>query len=191
MNIFRKNLGIPGLINTVYKVFIKIRDDACFNRQPKITLADHLMSGLAVFGLKCPSLLAFERQREETATEKNLKNLYHVNQVPSDTYLRKRLDNVDPKDLRPAFTKLFSSFQRGKGLEKYEFLEGYILLSGDGTGQFHSNKINCPSCCQKKSRDGSISYYHQMFGVCVVHPNLRNVIPLCPEPIIKEDGLKK
>jgi hypothetical protein len=149
------------------------------------------MSGLAVFGLKCPSLLDFERQKKEMPTENNLRDLFHINQVPSDTYLRKRLDAVSPKHLRSAFKKIFSAFQRGKGLERYEFLDGHVLLSGDGTGQFHSNKICCPSCCQKKSRDGHISYYHQMFGVCVVHPERKNVIPLCPELILKEDGSKK
>jgi len=30
-----------------------------------------------------------------------------------------------------------------------------------------------------------------MFGVCIVHPKQKNVIPLCPEPILKEDGSKK
>lgn len=188
---FRKYLSAPGLIGAIYKQFIKIPDETTFSRQPTISLSDHLMSGLAVFGLKCPSLLAFEKQKEETATEKNLRDLYHVNQAPSDTYLRKRLDSVDPKYLRPAFKKLFSLFQRGKGLESYEFLDGHVLLSGDGTGHFHSNKISCPSCCQKKSRDGNISYYHQMFGVCMVHPEQKNVIPLCPEPILNEDGAEK
>jgi len=188
---FRKHLSAPGLINTIYKQFVKIPDETTFSRQPSISLADHLMSGLAVFGLKCPSLLAFEKQKEETATEKNLRDLYHVNQAPSDTYLRQRLDSVDPKHLRATFKKLFAVFQRGKGLDKYEFLDGHVLLSGDGTGQFHSNKISCPSCCQKKSRDGSISYYHQMFGVCMVHPEQKNVIPLCPEPILNEDGAEK
>jgi hypothetical protein len=188
---FRKHLSAPGLINIIYKEFIKIPDEASFKRQPSITLSDHLMSGLAVFGLKCPSLLDFERQKKEMPTENNLRDLFHINQVPSDTYLRKRLDAVSPKHLRSAFKKIFSAFQRGKGLERYEFLDGHVLLSGDGTGQFHSNKICCPSCCQKKSRDGHISYYHQMFGVCVVHPERKNVIPLCPELILKEDGSKK
>lgn len=188
---FRKHLCAPALINTIYKEFVKIPDEASFNRQPSISLSDHLMSGLAVFGLKCPSLLDFERQKEETPTENNLRKLYHVNRSPSDTYLRQRLDKVSPNHLRPAFKKLFAAFQRGKGLERYEFLDGHVLLSGDGTGHFHSNKISCPSCCQKKSRDGSISYYHQMFGVCVVHPEQKNVIPFCPEPILKEDGSKK
>lgn len=30
-----------------------------------------------------------------------------------------------------------------------------------------------------------------MFGVCVVHPDKRNVIPLCPEPILNQDGSEK
>jgi hypothetical protein len=188
---FRKHLCAPALIKTIYKEFSKIPDKVTFKRKPSISLTDHLMSGLAVFGLKCPSLLAFEKQKEETATEQNLRDLYHVNQSPSDTYLRKRLDTVDPKNLRTAFKKLFTAFQRGKGLERYEFLDGHFLLSGDGTGQFSSNKIPCSSCCQKKHRDGNISYYHQMFGVCVVHPDQRNVIPLCPELILKEDGADK
>lgn len=188
---FRKHLSAPALISSVHKEFVKIPDKAIFSREPSISLTDHLMSGLAVFSLKCPSLLAFERQREETATEKNLKDLYHINQSPCDTYLRERLDPVDPKYLRSAFKKLFASFQRGKGLEKYEYLDGHVLISGDGTGQFSSNKVSCPSCCQKKSQDGSVSYYHQMFGVCVVHPEKKNVIPLCPEPILKEDGADK
>ena len=104
---FRKHLSVPGLINTIYKEFSKIPDEASFNRQPSISLTDHLMSGLAVFGLKCPSLLDFERQKKETPTETNLRDLYHVNRAPSDTYLRKRLDDVSPKYLRPDTWNLF------------------------------------------------------------------------------------
>ncbi|MEX1013416.1 MAG: hypothetical protein WD595_06220 [Waddliaceae bacterium] len=69
----------PGLIRTIYKEFDKIPDIATFNREPSISLTDHLMSGLAIFELKCPSLLAFERQKEDTATEKYLRDIYHVN----------------------------------------------------------------------------------------------------------------
>jgi len=43
----------------------------------------------------------------------------------------------------------------------------------------------------KKFRDGTVSYYHQMFGVCMIHPNQRNVIPFCPEPILRKDGTDK
>jgi hypothetical protein len=187
---FRKDLSIPGLINHVYRLFSKIPDPRPFKKLD-ISIVDHLMSGLAVFGLKCPSLLDYDRKRTNEATAQNLRNLYLVNNAPSDTYLRERLDEVNPENLRPVFKKLFALLQRGKGLEEFEYLDGHVLLSGDGTGHFSSSKISCPCCCKKQHSSGTTTYYHQMFGVCVVHPDKKNVIPLCPEPILNSDGSKK
>lgn len=188
---FRKHLSAPALIKTVYQQFSKIPDPRKLARNGCITLSDHLMAGLAVFGLKCPSLLAYDKNRGESATEKNLRSLYHVDQAPSDTYLREALDKVEPDTLRPAFKKIFASFQRGKGLEEYEYIRDHVLISVDGTGLFSSSKIYCPHCCQKKHRSGGTSYYHQMLGACIVHPDKKNVIPLCPEVILNPDGSTK
>lgn len=187
----RKYLSIPGLIRAVHNSFSKIPDPRQFIRGNPIPLKDHLMSGLAVFGLKCPSLLDYDKKRKDSATEHNLRTLYRIENPPSDTYLRERLDECDPAVLRLAFKKLFALFQRGKGLEEFEYLDGHVLISADGTGHFSSNNICCPYCCQKKSKDGSISYYHQMLGVSIVHPDKKNVIPLCPEPILNQDGCTK
>lgn len=184
----RKHLSAPGLIKTVYQQFSKISDPREFGRKPTISLTDHLMSGLAIFSLKFPSLLEYDRKRDNQIIEGNLRTLYHVQEPPSDTYLRERLDQVDPDHLRPAFKKVFASFQRGKGLEEFEFLNGHVLISGDGTGHFSSGKVSCPHCCEKHYKDGRTEYYHQMFGVCIVHPNKKNVIPLCPEVILNRDG---
>ena len=149
------------------------------------------MSGLAIFGLKCPSLLDFEKKRSDNVIAQNLRDLYHLNTVPCDTYLRERLDQVDPYSLRPAFSKIFAAFQRGKGLEEFEFFDGHVLISGDGTGHFSSGKVSCPHCCKKEHRNGKTTYYHQMFGACIVHPDKKNVIPLCPEVILNKDGSTK
>jgi len=105
--------------------------------------------------------------------------------------LRERLDQVDPESLRLAFTKVFASFQRGKGLEEFEYMDRHVLISVDGTGLFSSNKVSCPHCCKKESQDGTASYYHQMLGACIVHPDKKNVIPLCPELILNQDGSSK
>ena len=187
----KKHLSAPGLLNKVYKTFKKIPDTRKFIQAPKISITDHLMSGLAVFSLKCPSLLNYDNLRRHSAIQENLKSLYHVETAPSDTYLRNRLDEVDPKFIRPAFKNIFSMVQRGKVLEEFVYLDGCVLLSGDGTGQFHSNTISCPHCCTKKSASGKVSYYHQMFGVCMVHPEKKHVIPLCPEPIINQHNTEK
>ena len=190
-SLLRKHLSAPGLLAIIHRQFLKIPDPRDFNREVIISLKDHLMSGLAVFGLKCPSLLNYDRSRSNEVTAKNLRDLYFVETPPSDTYLRERLDEVDPDSLRPAFKKVFASFQRGKGLEEYAYIDGHVLISGDGTGQFSSGKVSCPQCCTKHHRNGSTTFYHQVFGVCIVHPDKKNVIPLCPELIQNQDGSSK
>ena len=103
------------MIKIVYQQFSKISDKRSFSKRISISLKDHLMSGLAVFGLKCPSLLEFDKKRSDNVIEKNLRDLYRINTVPCDSYLQERLDEVDPSNLRPAFSKVFAAFQRGKG----------------------------------------------------------------------------
>jgi hypothetical protein len=151
-----------------------------------ITLGDALMAGFGIFALKLPSLLAFDEERR--SDEANLKSLFGFQQVPSDTQMRIILDDVHPQLLRPAFTGVFRQLQRGKALEPFVFFQGHYLLALDGTTYFSSEKIHCPSCLEKKSRNGKTTYSHQMLGAVLVHPDLKEVMPLCPEPIIKQDG---
>jgi len=188
---FRKNLSAPGLLSIIYHQFLKVPDPREFTKNVTISITDHLMSGIAVFGLKCPSLLDYDKKRSKNVITQNLHDLYHVKNPPSDTYLRERLDHVDPNDIRPAFKKVFAAFQRGKGLEEFEYLDGHVLISGDGTGQFSSSSVCCPQCCVKELQNGTKTYYHQMFGACIVHPDKKNVIPLCPEVILNQDGSSK
>lgn len=188
---FKKHLSASGLIDIIHRQFSKIADPRDNGKRMIIPLKDHLMSGLAVFGLKCSSLLDYDRKRAADYTGHNLRSLYKVERPPSDTYLRQRLDEVAPDSIRPAFKKVFAAFQRGKGLEEYQYMNGCVLISADGSGYFSSGKISCPQCCVKSHRGGKKSYYHQIFAASVVHPDKRNVIPLCPEVILNQDGSAK
>jgi hypothetical protein len=148
------------------------------------------MSALAMFGTKAPSLLAFDGPNLESTVQHNLKTLYEVSNPPSDTHMREVLDEVDPKALRETFLSVFHEAQRGKLLERYTFLSGYLCLV-DGTEIFNSEKIHCKNCCKKEHQDGRTTYHHQMLGAVLAHPDRRQVIPLCPEPITKQDGSTK
>lgn len=185
----RKDLSAPGLFKVAREAFESIDDN--ITRRSALTLADCLMSGLAIFSLKYPSLLQFDRSQGEAEVAHNLKTLYRIQQVPSDTYLRESLDEVSPELLRRAFTAIFSQFQRGKELEAYTYIDGHYLLSIDGTGFFSSSEVHCDNCCEKHHRDGRTTYYHQMLGAVIVHPEMSEVIPFAPEPILKQDGAKK
>lgn len=185
----KTHVSAPGLLKRVRSQFAKIPDPV--NARSKIPLADCLMSGLAIFGLKIPSLLQFDEQSEEDRVKHNLKALYGIERSPSDTYFRERLDAVDPLSLRKSFNRIFSALQRQKVLERYEYYEQHYLISLDGTGCFSSHKVHCESCCVKNHKDGSQTYYHQMLGAVMVHPDEKTVIPLAPEPILKQDGHRK
>jgi len=72
------------------------------------------------------------------------------------------------------------------------FYQGCYLLSVDGTGYFSSPTVHCDSCLEKvNKKTGEVTYQHQMLGAVLVHPDHREVIPLAPEPIQKQDGATK
>src|SRR5437588_381781 len=97
----RKNLSIQGLLRIIRSSFNKIKmQQVKGNRKEPITLTDCLMAGTAVFSLKYPSLLQFNNDRNKELIKHNLKTLYGIRESPSDTYMRERLDEVDPKEIR-------------------------------------------------------------------------------------------
>ena len=72
------------------------------------------------------------------------------------------------------------------------FYKGCYLLSLDGTGYFSSASIHCDSCLEKVNKQtGEVTYQHQLLGAVLIHPDHREVIPLAPEPIEKQDGTEK
>lgn len=190
MTSMRKHLSKPNLLSIVKKTYSKIKDCSA-QASSNISLTDCLMSGLAVFGLKFPSLLKFDEEKATGKIKRNLQSLFGVKEVPSDTHLRRRLDTVSPSEIAKPFKKIFAFLQRGKMLEPYQYMEKAYLLSVDGTGQYSSNRVHCDECCEKHHKNGDIEYYHQMLGAVIVHPEHKIVIPLAPEPITKQDGANK
>jgi hypothetical protein len=181
----RKPLSAEALFGLVRNGFASIPDYRL--SETDIALADALMAAFAMFSLKAPSLLAFDKER----VEDNLHTIYGIERVPCDTHMREILDPVSPKWLRPVFKSVFQQLQRGKALEPLEFLDGHYLLALDGTEYFSSKTIHCASCVQRVHRNGSITYAHQMLGAAIIHPDQRAVIPLMPEPIGNCDGMDK
>jgi hypothetical protein len=181
----RKHLSADALFRLLQNGFDNIPDHRLADTE--ISLTDALMSAFAMFSLKAPSLLAFDKERAEG----NLETIYGIERVPCDTHMREILDPVFPEALRPVFKRVFAQLQRGKTLESMAFLEGHYLLALDGTGYFSSKTIHCASCLHKVHRNGSVTYSHHMLGAALVHPDVRAVIPLMPEAIVKHDGTAK
>jgi hypothetical protein len=187
---FRKDLSAPGMVSEVNRVFGQIPDHRDHGNK-NISLRSTLMSALAMFFLKSPSLLKFDERTREKVVKENLENLFFVDQVPCDTQMREILDPVPPEEIKGAFPALFAIAQRGKVLEKYGYLDGKYLMPLDGTGLFSSHEVRCENCCVKEHKNGSFTFYHQMLSAVIVHPDQKNVIPIGVEAIIKQDGTTK
>jgi len=115
----RKHLSADALFRLVQSGFASLPDHRV--GETEIALADALMSAFAMFSLKAPSLLAFDKERAEG----NLHTIYGIEQVPCDTHMREILDPVSPKWLRPVFKSVLRQLQRGKALEPMAFLDGH------------------------------------------------------------------
>ncbi len=273
----RKHLSAKGLLSLIREKFKDIDQPRVIAKRSTnpIKLTDCLMSGLAIFSMKFPSLLQFEEQANEGGiTKRNLRTLYQVDQLPSDTYLRERLDEINPREVRKIFKTVFAQVQRGKVLEDYAYLDGHYLMPMDMTGFFSSSKVHCENCCVKhhnrpkltfvkcvptdgkkfksdtyllfidlygslqlfyvngsheiikidlnnlpelklyvlvrsrrelntseitkmiekyhnEQHGSTLTYYHNMMCAAIVHPDLKVVLPLAPEPVFKTDGACK
>ena len=93
------------LIGIIGKEAEKVPDYRPDNDHDKISLHDAIMCGLAVMHLKYPSLLQFDRDCRKENPDKchNLKSLYGVEKVPSDTHIRALIDPIETRYFRKFF----------------------------------------------------------------------------------------
>jgi hypothetical protein len=183
----RTHLNADALFTAVRKDFAGVLDHRAGNA--KIPMVDALMSGFAMFSLKDQSLLAFDERRCEEP--ESLHGVYGVGVIPCDSQMRTILDEVSPSVLRRPFRSVFHQLQRGKMLPKLTCLDGHLLLAVDGTGFYSSEEIGSDYCLTKKKHNGTIEYHLQMLAGAFVHPDRREVIPVCPEMIRRQDGSTK
>jgi hypothetical protein len=183
----RKHLNADAMFKAIRQDFSKAPDHRASNS--KIPLVDILMSGFAMFSLKDPSLLAFDKRR--CNEPESLHGVYGIGIIPCDSQMRSALDPFSPTLLRQPFLTLFNHAQRGKALEKLKWLDDHYLLALDGTGIYSSENVGSDYCLGKRKRNGITEYYQQMLAAAIVNPDRKEVLPLCPEMIVKQDGSKK
>ena len=184
-----KHLSFQSLRQNLSTLFAKLQD----NRQQakvKYPIHDVVMSGFATMYFQDPSLLHFQKRLEESQGRSNLQTLFGVESTPEDTQMRDILDTLDRQQFRPAFKEFMHRLQRGKHLEQYQLWDKSYLCVIDGTEYFSSEKIKCPSCLEK-NHGKSKTYSHQILQGAIVHPDLRQVVPLMPEEIRNTDGTSK
>lgn len=184
----RSALDINSLILGNLTMFDQIPDHR--NRVINQSLADVCQSAFAMFHLKFPSLLDFD---SATVHQKNnLKSVYGIKSICSDTQMRRILDHVEPERIFERNIQLLNQeFQQVGGARQYHVFDQRLILSLDGVEHFRSSKVRCKHCLEKTSSKKGTSHYHQMLCGSIVHPDESQVFLAAAEPIIKPDGNSK
>ena len=147
------------------------------------------MSGFAIMFFQDPSVLTFQRL-QDGIQKNNLTAIFDIGDIPKDTQMQSVLDAIAPLQLDGVYADFLHRLQRGKRLANYQFLDGRYLVSIDSSEYFSSEKICCPPCMVTASK-GHARYHHQILQSVIVHPDMRQVLPLSPEAISNRDGIKK
>lgn len=185
----KKHLKFKSLIESAKKEFDKIEDSRGKNKSNSIS--DVMLSGIACMYFQCPSLLDFQRRMEVNSHKNNLRSMFYVSDVPTDTGMRTIIDKVDTEiAFRGVFKEYYQRLQRGKHLEQYQTLPNKYLLNVDGTQYFQSSKIKCVKCLERGNK-GKEYNCHQVLQAAIVKSGLRQVIPVMPEEICIQDGDNK
>ena len=111
---FRKHLSMSGMPNAMRACLDRI-PDPINPRGP--TLADFLVSGLAVFSPKMPSPLRFGTQvrgGRDPVQAWNPRSPFGIGKPPSDSWIRGRPDGIDPRSLRRCLGSVHAVLRRGK-----------------------------------------------------------------------------
>ena len=185
----KKHLSFTALRKSLSEHFGQI-DDRRQSAKVDYNLHDCLMSGFAMMFFQDPSLLTFQQRLQDGIHKNNLTTVFAVDDIPKDTQMRQILDAIAASQLDGIFSDFLHRLQRGKHLADYQLLDGSYLVAIDGSEYFSSENIRCPHCLVTKSK-GKQRYHHQILQSVIVHPDMRQVLPLAPETISNRDGTKK
>lgn len=196
----KKHLSFTSLRQELTKCFKGIKD---YRQVGKISYSIHdaAMCGFACMYFQDPSLLQFQKRLEKHSHKSNLQTLFGVTNIPEATQMRDILDEVGNEQFRTFFNECFYRLQRGKHLERYQIFPGLYLASIDGTQYFSSDSVCCKGCLRTKKNPGkerlnddneddenAVNFSHKVLQIAIMHPKMRQVIPLMPEEIHNEDG---
>jgi hypothetical protein len=165
--------------------------DSRKGRGGNIEIADFGLAAFSMFFMQSASFLAYQRSLEKGHGRSNGQTLFGIGRIPSDNYIRDRLDEADPALLRPCFERMETLLAEPPMRQAFGRLGGRILIAWDGTEYFCSQKLGCPNCLARERSNGRKENYHCLLSATVVAPGHSKVIPLMPEFVSTQDGAEK
>ena len=150
------------------------------------------MSGFACMYFQDPSLLQFQKEMEVENNQNNLRTLFGVKNIPKTNALKDIVDEQDSRCFNPIFKGITQRLQRSKQLDQFKLHEGLMICSIDATQYHSSESVRCKKCLtkHKDNKDKPTIYQHFALQAALMHPDVKQVIPVMAEPIGNSDGTK-
>jgi hypothetical protein len=100
-----KSRTVEAIVDLLATPFGGVKDPRATNPL-SYPLPDTVRSGFARMFFQHPSLVQFQRAREQKRRRGNWQTLFGVSKVPSDTQRREILDGVEPESIRRVLPQL-------------------------------------------------------------------------------------
>jgi hypothetical protein len=192
LDLVATQLSFNNLLRSFIESVAAIPDPRDLSKKTQYSVYEICGSAFAMMYFQDPSLDHFQRRLKEETNKSNLETMFQVKNIPQQKRMRTFIDKIKPEYFHPAFTDVIKQIKASKALKQFEF-NGKFLCPVDGTQYFCTkcDGVSCKHCLIKNHRNGTKTYSHSVVVPMIVHPSLKQVLPLVTEEIRNEDGAKK
>jgi hypothetical protein len=183
-------LAFDRLVQALHRQLTSLPDDRK-GKNTRYASNDAALGAFAVFFTQSPSLLAYQRTRQQAKGRSHAESLFGIGDVPCDHQLRTVLDPVAPAQLFSVFAGVSDALEEAGHLSSWRGCADQRLIALDGTDSFASKEMHGARCSQRTHAKGQVTSVHQAMTPVMVAPGRHEVIPLEPEFITPQDGHAK
>ena len=177
-------LNFDSLLAILNSVVATLSDPRKASNATRYTLRDAVIGAFGCFFMQSESFLDYQRQLNSRSGKDNAQSLFRLEQIPSVEQIRNILDLIAAPGLFGAFVSIYQSLKQQGYLQRFEILDGNLLVALDGTDYYSSQKVSCQCCSKRESRNGKVTYSHKALLPVIVAPSQSAVDSLPPAFIV-------
>jgi len=181
-------LGFDGLKAILHRQTAPLPDHRKASPNTRDAIQDAAWGAFGIFFTQSSSFLEYQRRLQHTKGHNNAPTLFDVEQIPCDHQVRALLDPITPSSLDAVFVEVFEGLEHHRMVSHFRVLGAQLLVALDGTNDFSSQAMHCPSCLTWQLTNGQILYYQAAITPVMVCPGQSQGIALPPEDIRPQDG---
>lgn len=184
-------LSFETLMAYLSRAISQIKDPRQPSNATQYRLSDVIVGAFSAFFMQCESFLEHQRQMSSRCGQDNAQTLFGLLRVPSDAQIRNVMDAIPTDQFSGIFDWVYQALKLGGFLKPYEYLDGHLLVTLDGTQYYSSTQVHCDCCSSRTHKNGTVTYFHSAILPVIVVPSKPEVIALAPELITPQDGAEK